>query len=490
MTSADPSQPLQEFFRILNRHKRQAMLAFVVVLVGTALVTWFTPRSYRSQAKLFVRLGRENATLDPTATVGQAPVLSVQLTRENEINTAVEILKSRVLMEKVVDAVGPAAILNESTPATPVEKQRYRAVVKLSKLVDVEPGKKSNVLQVTYDGPSPEVSQAVVSKLLDFYLERHMQLSRTPEARQFLEEQTNRQRTALAKAEEELRDLKTGAGLIAPDVQRQLLMTRIARLQDEQLLTAASVTAVEAEVKLLREKLATLSPTQVTSRLKGVRNEATDNMRGQLYSLQLRELELRQKYPDGHPEIEKVKQQAAAAQEIINKDAKEREQVTEGPNRVYEETQLALLRQEPQLTVLKAKSAALTAQLAEQRVELKTLNENGLKVARLERDVALLDSHYRRDAENLEQAQIDRALEAERISNISIVQPATVDAEPVKPRLPVNLAAGLLLALAAAAGAAYVADRRERPRVDSFVLPKPLHEVIPNGVEGVPLKSR
>src|SRR5947209_1497957 len=167
MTSAAPSQPLQELAGVLSRHRRKAALAFVAVLAATALVTLISPRAYRSQAKLFVRLGRENATLDPTVTVG-SPVVAVQQTRENEINTAVEILKSRVLVEKVVDAVGPAAILSESAPAAPDEKQRYRAITKLSKLLDVEPIKKSNVLAVTYDGPSPELSQAVVAKLLDF----------------------------------------------------------------------------------------------------------------------------------------------------------------------------------------------------------------------------------------------------------------------------------------------------------------------------------
>jgi uncharacterized protein involved in exopolysaccharide biosynthesis len=492
MIPAVPSQPLTDLSRIVSRHRRKALLAFLAVLAATALVTWISPRAYRSQAKLFVRLGRENATLDPTATVGQAPVVTVQQTRENEINTAVEILKSRVLMEKVVDAVGPSAILAESAPAAPDEKQRYRAVAKLTKLLDVEPVKKSNVLAVTYDGPSPEVSQAVVAKLLDFYLERHMQLSRTPEAAQFLTEQTKRQQAELTRAEDELRDLKTGAGLVAPEVQRQLLMTRFGRLQDELLQTTGSLSAAEAEVKVLRDKLAALAPTQVTSRLKGGRNEAADNMRGQLYTLQLRELELRQKYPDGHPEIEKVRQQAAAAQEILAHEAHDREQTTEGPNRLYEETQLSLLRQEPQVTALRAKAASLKAQLAEQQVELKALNDNGLKVARLEREISLQDAHYRRYADNLEQAKIDRALEAERISNISIVQPATSDIEPVRPKLLVNFGVGLVLALAAGLGLAYWSDRKVRP--EQPPAPSPWPAVPPlaaaNGAESMPLKSR
>src|SRR5581483_7077906 len=77
-------------------------------------------------------------------------------------------------------------------------------------------------------------------------------------------------------------------------------------------------------------------------------------------------------------------------------------------------------------------------------------------------EVSLQESHYRRYAENLEQAQIDRALETERISNISIVQPATLEVEPVRPKALVNFAAGLLLALLAAAVTAFLAERLDR----------------------------
>lgn len=78
-----------------------------------AAATVYTPRTYRSQTKLFLRLGRENATLDATATLGQNPVVALPPTRDNEINSVLEILKSRVLLEKVADRVGPAVILGK-----------------------------------------------------------------------------------------------------------------------------------------------------------------------------------------------------------------------------------------------------------------------------------------------------------------------------------------------------------------------------------------
>ena len=67
--------------------------------------------TYRSQAQLLVRLGRENVAIDPTATVGQTPAVSIPQSMENEINSAVVLLKSRVIVEKVVDSLGPRVIL-------------------------------------------------------------------------------------------------------------------------------------------------------------------------------------------------------------------------------------------------------------------------------------------------------------------------------------------------------------------------------------------
>src|SRR5437764_12111613 len=117
MKLADPSQPLRDFVRIIFRHRRKALTCALAILAATALITLVSPRAYRSQAKLFVRLGRENATLDPTAAVGQGPVVAVPQSRDAELVTAVEILKSRILVEKVVDAIGPPTILGEPPSA-------------------------------------------------------------------------------------------------------------------------------------------------------------------------------------------------------------------------------------------------------------------------------------------------------------------------------------------------------------------------------------
>ena len=49
---------------------------FLFILISVGLVTLFSPKFYTSQAKLFVRLGRENVGLDPTATLGEGAIIT------------------------------------------------------------------------------------------------------------------------------------------------------------------------------------------------------------------------------------------------------------------------------------------------------------------------------------------------------------------------------------------------------------------------------
>lgn len=461
-------------WRALCRHRAAAAAFFAGVLVVVALATVLMPRAYRSQTKLFLRLGRENATLDPTATLGQTPVVALPPTRDNEINSVLEILKSRVLLEKVVDRVGPEAILGkapwqprEPAPASPeppapsrVVDDRYRAVVHLSQRIEVEAVKKSNVVQITYEGVSPDVAQAVVSSLVEFYLDEHARINRTPGAHKFLSEQTQRLRGDLAKAEESLRALKEETGLVAPEAQRQILVDRIGRLENELAGISATTLATEAEMKALRDRLATLAAATIIGTTRGLPNQAADTMRAQLYTLQIRELELKAKYPETHPELELVRRQTAAAAALLAKEEAAREQITTGPNKAREEAELAILRHDAALASLRARFTAVEGQLAQERERLKTFTASQFRVAKLQREVELHDAQYRRFADNLERSQIDQALEVEKISNVSVVQPATLDVKPVRPSLLLNAALGLVFAAAGAVGLAVLLEAR------------------------------
>ncbi len=475
-----PAQPRSSpgaVVSIFFRHKGKMLLFFLVVMGGVAAAALLWPRSYRSEAKLFLRLGRENVTLGPETTMGGAPVVAVPPTRDSEINSVIDLLKSRLLREQVVAKLGADVILGRAEvppptarpatgPASPWDDDppgpnddRYRATVKLARMLDVESVKKSNVIRVGCDGPSPEVSQAIVSCLIDLYLEQHVRLNRTPGAYQFLSEQTDQVRARLARAEEELKTLKNSTGLSAPEAQKQVIVNRIARIKDELLQVEGNVAASEATTRLLRERLARLPRTHVSAVTTGFPNAATDSLRAQLSALEIKEKELSAKFADRHPEVRQVRRQVATARALLEQQESAREQVTTAPNRLHEEAQLALLREEPVLAALKARAESLRAQLASERDRLRDLNRDQLRIARLQREVELHEGHYRKYAENLRQLQIDGALAAEKLSNISVVQPATYDARAVSPRLSVLLGSGFLFALVGSLALAFLSER-------------------------------
>lgn len=481
----DPRITLADFGQILFRQKRKFCGFFIAVVVFVSVVTLFSKRVYRAEGQLLLRLGRENVTLDSTSTLGNSPVVAVPNDREHEINSVVQILNSRVLAEKVVDAVGPQAILRPgkhvvqqsdqedyddslSLFALPVAlgvseslSPRDRAILKFQKKLDVSAVKDSNILRVSYEATDRKLSELAVDKLMSFFLDQHIRLHRTPGSHKFLQQQLERTRTQLTASELELRDLKNQTGLASPADQRKLLVDRIARLEDELQQAAIAEVATSTERMMSLQTLRGGPDARLTAENDGVADDSMDGMRAQLYALQLKEQELLARFTEDQPEVKQVKRQIDASKVVLEREEQDRRN-KKWPRATYEQTQMALLQQDMKLKSLTAKSAAIEEQLKTARDELKILNANELRIQRLERQVQIQDSTYRKYADNLEEANIDQALAMEHISNISVVQPSQSLIKPVRPRKLLNLLLAIALGLMGGLALAVLAEQYER----------------------------
>jgi uncharacterized protein involved in exopolysaccharide biosynthesis len=469
------SSDLRHFLRMLYRHKGKVFVFFTTVMVGVTLYTIFSKRVYRAESKLFVRLGRENSTLDPTATLGQASAIVPAPSRENEINSLAELLKSRGLLEKVVDRVGPSVILDahpDSSPGAlqglremlvaaqllPELSERDRAIIKIGEELVVEPVTKSNVIAISYDGYNREGAQSIVTTLVDLYLKQHVELNRNPGAHEFFAEQTERLRTGLARREEQLRDLKNTTGIVSLEGRRDLLLKELEQLQSELHDAVVAAAASEVEVQQLSAELASLPETRPDTETNGIGDYGTDLMRGQLYSVQLQEEEMGAKFTESHPELRQVRAKAAAAKGVLSREERTRRQTATAPSRTHEETEIVLLREKPRLASWKTKVSTLEKRQAELERRLQTFNTNEVAIRDLQREIDVQDSKYRKYSESLEQSRIDQALETQRICNIGVAQAATCQPKPVRPRAALNLLAGLGLGLFGGIALAWMAE--------------------------------
>jgi uncharacterized protein involved in exopolysaccharide biosynthesis len=368
--------PLDFLRSAFRRQQTKFRLAFIgtcaVVFVGVLMM----PKKYESEAKLFVRVGRESVTLDPTATTTTGQTISYYDSRESEINSVLDVLQSRIITERVVDHIGPEEILNGGS-------NREQAIRTLTKTVFVSHAKKSSVISIACRARSPELAQHIVDTFVSVFNEEHLRVNRTEGSHQFFADQADALQKQLIEARKQLADAKSAVGLVSLEGQRKLLQDQIAVTQQ------------------------------------------------QLYQYEIHERELLAKFGERHPQVLAVRDQIKEARRILDERSEHGEQLASSTIPTHQAGEVQSLGDQ---------SVDLNSQIA-------LLNDHEGRISDLTNTVELLQANYKSYTERLEQARIDQALEARQISNVNVVQPATLVAQPVGPRKLFVLALGVFVAL-------------------------------------------
>jgi uncharacterized protein involved in exopolysaccharide biosynthesis len=492
MNEKVPEATLRDLYIILFRHKWKIVLFFLAVVVTVTVGTFLLPEIFQSEARIMVRVGRESVTLDPTATTGQ--VITVGQSRENEVKSELEILKSQELVEKVVDVFGPAAFLEPEAEAAPasngsnggesafkqaVEKlratfkevaallpnlslnplsDRDRAIITVTKGLEIEALKNSDVIAVSFEARGRKLPREALAKLIALYLDKHITVRRTAGSYEFFDRQTRQVETGLGKAEEVVRELKNRTGIASLDDQRKVLLKRIGDLEQDSEATESALAASLARIDTMERTLSALPPTLVTQETSGNPNQGADLMRARLYELQLKEQDLLSKFTETSKPVVEVRRQIAEAQALLGREEPTRVQTTRGLNDAHKQVEVALLTERANATSLRAKAREQRRQLAGARGELKAINDSETRLTHVQREMGIQEANYRKYTEKLEQARIDQALEMGKISNISVVQQATTPVKPVRPKKLLNLVLGVFLGLFGGIGLAFFTE--------------------------------
>ncbi len=453
--------------RAVGRHWRKGGLAFAAASLIALLGTLLMPRHYYSEARLFVRFGRENQ-VDLTAAGGQ--MVSLYESRESGINSLIEIFKSRAILDRVVDELGPSYILTGrgrlnpgSQPAdsrrettAPPSRAQQQALHELEKSVSISAPRKSNIITVAAKARTPEAAQQIVAKLVAVYLDEHLRVHRTPGSYEFFAEQTRVSKAAWQAAAERLRDAKNRLGIVTIDGKRRELEMQLGDVAAKLLANQSDLKTSAGKIAALQAQIASLPKTIVTQEVASP-SASFDGMRQSLYLLEAQQQELAAKMNDGHPKLTAVRQQVADLRAILDMQPVERKQATEALNPARQSLELSLLTEQSQADALKAKDRSLIQQQQELLVALAALNTSAGEIEQLEQQVALAEQNHRDYAQRLEQARINRSLDEERISSLSLVQPASFVAQPSGPRRLLVLALGMMLAGGSAVGAILLA---------------------------------
>ncbi|NUM52740.1 MAG: GumC family protein [Candidatus Hydrogenedentes bacterium] len=486
---------LRDMLYLVFRHKVKIASVSAVVFGMVVLYTYLVQEVYRSEAKLLIRLGRENLSVDPTVS---GPTLYPSRDRVNEVNSEVSILHSRAIAEKVVDKLGAETFLEKpdelldvqppvaamadaqrdlrkirrevreaeetgaglmvaldlKTPLTP----REQAVKAFMENLDVSVEAKTEIINVTFDAPSRPLAQSALDALLQFYLEEHIRVHAAQATPRFFEEQTESLRNELASREQTLDTFRRENGITTIERQKEVLLNQIAGLEEQLSSAQADGMASEKRIHALEASLEGRSKTLEISRTTGVTNYAADALKEKLLDLRLKETDLSARYPETHRPLIDVRQQIKEAEAALKKENETHTEITTGVDETYQQVQLALVNERAQHVALDAQQASISRELDKQRAQLATLASQEIELQTLEREVALAEKDYEQYRDSLQRARISSALDIDKVSNVSVVQPATLPMDPVKPNKLLNLFLGVFLAMFAGITFAFVFD--------------------------------
>ncbi|MDZ4685324.1 MAG: GumC family protein [Planctomycetaceae bacterium] len=461
--------------------RRWLVVRFFLVtmtLVTSALLLW--PRTYHSQAKLFVRLGRESVALDPTVTTGAT--IAVSDTREHEINSVMEMLGNRSVLEDVVRVLGADAVLGDAPlPEASIIERRIvatlsgpltttlavarptpeaeKAIKVLESIVTSGLAKRSSVIHVTCEARSPELAQTILKVFLAAFQSQHAQALRMDRSLPFFEEQSNLLRGELETATAELVAAKNDAGVVSLEDRRQAMEEDLTQLRHQVQESSAALTSFQATLSDLRQKSRDLPHWQITEEINGQPDDAIGTTRRALHDLQIRERDLMTRYTARHPLVVATRQQISQAEQLLSGAGSMLPAETKRtPDPGWQQVHLQQLATEAEAEAVRGKAAKLEQQLVALEAERQQLNRQDGRIRRLQQEVEVLQASYGTYLERREQARIAQALERERISNVNVIQPASYVSQPVSPKRGLIFAVALFVAATGGIGTTLLAE--------------------------------
>jgi len=381
------------------------MAVFVITVAAAVAAMTFLPRSYVSEAMIFVKLGRETVSLDPTATTGST--ISVLDTRDNEINSIRDMLYSRGIMERVVDRIGPEIILgdaeltDEVKERDPLEKDylnspRQQAIKALVEDTYVVSTRKSSVLILHAEASSPELAQRILKEYLDVYQTMHTSAHQTPESNGFFQQQSQLLRRQWQESLKALQVAKEDAGVVSIEGARENLKAQTFTIESSLMGAISSLSSTKARLKKFKD--------------------------------------LVKKNP--------------LAQQQISAD---------------------YLEAKADLAALTAQKETLETQLDELLDKAAKLNQSEVIIGQLQKAVESDSTNFSQYRELYEQSRIDEALHSSRFTNVRLVQDPTFVPKAISPKKSIIAMVGLVAATTGAVMIAVLLEllgvyRRQRNR--------------------------
>ncbi|SMP51641.1 Uncharacterized protein involved in exopolysaccharide biosynthesis [Neorhodopirellula lusitana] len=431
----------------------------VTVAVVALLVVW--PNQYRSEGMMYVRLGRNALGSDPTSKSSNS--VSMQESRTAEVASIGEMVGSREIAERAVERVGVDVInqprnwieqsledvsafmdsdhalvswIPKGEPKTAGEMtaeeyetqvEREKAIKTVQKAINVNVAKNAYTVTVGGKEDDPILIQSIVQAVMDEFGSYHVDAHRVQGSESFFDQQARESRDLAIAAREKLQETRNEMGWLSAESAERTLSERIIDL--EMKLSSADSELAEAisQAEELRRQLDATEPWVPIEKTLGIANAAGDTMRSQLYDVQVQDGEELAKLSPSHPRYKRLQKKMAQSTELAGDEREERQETREAINPVYQDLETQFQTVRAKAVGLASRRDSVSERLEATQSDLQRLNRDMTVMARLTWEADIAEATYREHARSLEEARVNAELDKNQMSDVSVIQDATLN---------------------------------------------------------------
>ena len=453
---------LRDFLTVIFKHKTKILTIFLSTVATVTIGSFLISPVYEAKSSVLVNVGREYIYRPEDAERG--PTISVN--KEETVNSEISILVSRDLIENVIttlqvkelypelseDSFSLLRAMGIGATMTPLQA----AVIKFEKDLSVEVVKKSSVIEITYQHKEPQLAAKAVNLLVELYKGKHFQVH-TGAQSSFLEQQLLNHEMKLNQSETELEQFKQKNRVYSLEEQRSLMLQQRMELDTDLKKTSNRIAELQKKYSSLQAQMQQIANNK-SRYTQTERDKIIIEAQAKLLNLRLQEQDLLQKYKENNRLVVNVRREIELVEVFLKQqEAAITTKVNTG-NAVYQEAERSALQTKADLDSQVAKDTALRRQLAQVDEEIQSLDLYEKKNKELKREVATNDKNYRAYHDKLEEALISNDMNVQRMSNVSVIQAATIPAKPIKPKKALNILLGIILGAVSGLGYAFISE--------------------------------
>jgi capsular exopolysaccharide synthesis family protein len=443
---------LAEYWAVVLKRRILIGIAAGLAVVTALAVSLVTKPLYQATTLLDVERDK-GSPLD--IGVGQA----AEIYSPEFVPTQVRLMKSREISERVVRRLNLAtnpvfnppkkSFLMAAPPAEAdkgklAERQVVEVAKRLQKAIEVAPIRGTNMVELSFAAPTPELSADITNALAAAYVEWNTEskFRVVGQASQFLASQIEQMKAEVEEREQRLQAYSRSKDIVSVDPQTNITLQKLEALNKDYSAAVGERVSKEARYYEVQNS----RPEAIADSLSG---GLVSQLRNDQLKLERDYAERLNLFKPDWPAMQQLQAQIDKGRQHL--DGVIQETVSKARETAKSDYLTALRREESLQAVLKS-----------QKSEAMTLNTNAVEYNNLKVEVstkrALMDTLFKRQSET----EVSSRLSGSRESNVRVVDRAVPPVSRFRPSYRQNLLLGLFVGLAGGIGLAFFLEYMDR----------------------------